>query len=223
MFVKKKLFIIFFGPPGSGKGTQADMLGENLSLPVVSPGELFRNERDKKTQIGKIVENKLANGRLINDKLIEKILNRRLIKKDTGNGFILDGYPRRKSQLNYLKKRFLKIYDKKDIILAVYINISDKEVVKRIGGRRVCNCGASYNLKYNSPKKKGKCDLCGEKLYQRKDDKQEVLIERLKRFHKRIKPLVNYFKENSEFININGEQTINKVRKEIILKLKCFL
>ena len=80
MFAKKKLFIIFFGPPGSGKGTQADMLGQNLGLPVVSTGELFRNERDKKTQIGKIVEDSLAKGRLIQDQLIEKIFNKRLIK-----------------------------------------------------------------------------------------------------------------------------------------------
>ena len=217
---KEKQIILFFGPPGSGKGTQADMLGEYLKMPVISPGELLRHERDAKTKIGKKVEGLIAKGRLVPDEIIEKILDKRLVKRDTGRGFILDGYPRRLSQLKHFKQRLKKIVVENDEVIAIYIDASDKKIKMRISGRRVCDCGASYHIKNNPPKKKGVCDLCGAKLYRRKDDAPDILKGRLERYHKRIKPLMIYFKNNHINLRINGDFNIEQVKKEIIKQYK---
>ncbi|MFH1745383.1 MAG: nucleoside monophosphate kinase [bacterium] len=218
--MKQKTFILFFGPPGSGKGTQADMLGERIHFPVISPGELLRHEQEKNTKIGRDIDNKMSGGNLVPDSFVEKIISKRLAKKDAKNGFIFDGYPRRESQLGYLKNKFEKISSDKDIILAFYIHISDCSVKARLGGRRVCDCGASYHLKFNPPLKKGRCDLCEKKLSRRKDDDPRVVAKRLKDFHSGHKPLLEYFKKHYKLININGEKSIKEVRKEIWKKMK---
>jgi len=215
-----KKYLIFFGPPASGKGTQADKLGEKLNLPVISPGELLRHERDLRTKIGEQAGKLINKGRLVPDKIIEEIIDKRLAKKDVKRGFVLDGYPRTISQLKFLNQRFNKIASEKNLILAVYINVSAKEAKKRIGGRRVCDCGASYHTIYNPPKKQGICDLCGAKLYKRKDDSAEIIKIRINRFNKNIKPILNYYKNNNNLININGEQSIEEVEKEVFEKLK---
>ena len=208
-------FLIFFGPPASGKGTQADKLGEKLNLPVISPGELLRHERDLKTKIGEKAGIIINKGGMVPDKIIEQIIDKRLAKKDVKQGFLLDGYPRAISQLKFLNNRFKNIASENDVILAIYIHVSAKEVKKRIAGRRVCDCGASYHTIYNPSKKQGICDLCGEKLYKRKDDSAEIIKIRINRFNKNIKPILNYYKKNNILININGEQGIGEVEREI--------
>ncbi|MFH0923591.1 MAG: nucleoside monophosphate kinase [Candidatus Falkowbacteria bacterium] len=213
-------YLIFFGPPASGKGTQADKLGEKLNLPVISPGELLRHERDCGTEIGKQAESILNRGGLVSDKIIEKIINKRLAKRDVKQGFLLDGYPRAISQLKFLNNKFKKIASDKDMILAVYIHVSAKEVKKRIAGRRVCDCGTSYHTIYNPPKKQGICDLCGAKLYKRKDDSAEIIKIRVDRFNKNIKPILKHYKKNNILININGEQSIAEVEQDIWKSVK---
>lgn len=220
---KNKTIIIFLGPPGSGKGTQADMLGEKLNLPVISPGELLRHERDSHTPIGKKVEKYLASGKLVSDVIIEKILLKRFLRRDANNGFVLDGFPRNGKQLSFLKKTLKNITEEDDRIFAFYISVKDSEVKKRIGGRRVCDCGASYHVLYSPPKKSGICDLCGEKLYQRKDDKASVLKDRLQGFHKRIKVIKDYFDKKNILVKIDGEQGIKKIKKDIERELKSFI
>lgn len=218
-----KKVIIFFGPPGSGKGTQADVLGEKLNLPVISPGELLRHERDTGTELGKKVSDKLAKGELVSDELVENILDNRLAKDDAGAGFVLDGFPRDLQQLGYLEKKFKEILTENDEITAIYIDVSDEEVKRRIGGRRVCDCGAAYHLVYKAPRKEGICDLCGAEIYIRKDDKPEIMAGRLERFHQRIGQILENFNheakegafKNSKLIRINGEQEIEKINKEI--------
>ena len=210
-----RTFLIFFGPPASGKGTQADKLGEKLNLPVISPGELLRHEKDCGTKIGEQAGKIIDKGRMVPDKIIEEIIDKRLAKKDARRGFILDGYPRTIGQLKFLNKRFKNIASAKDAVLAIYIKISAKEAKRRIGGRRVCDCGASYHTIYNPPKKRGVCDLCGAKLYKRKDDSAEIIKIRLNRFKENIKPILDYYKKNNILININGEQSIKDVEREI--------
>lgn len=216
----KKIIILFFGPPGSGKGTQSDILGQKLKLPVISPGELLRHEEEAKTKIGHLVAKNLANGKLVSDDIIDKMLNARLARPDAKSGFILDGYPRSKPQLELFKKKLKKISDAKDKIVAIYIAVSDKEVKARIGGRRVCDCGAAYHLKYNPPIHTGVCDLCGKRLKQREDDKPKIIKDRLKHFHKVMKPIMRYFKNNYFYIEVDGEQSIKEIEKEIIVKVK---
>lgn len=215
-----KKIIIFFGPPGSGKGTQSDILGKKLKLPVISLGELLRHEEEKKTNLGLKVAANLAKGKLVSDKIIEKMLDKRMVKSDTVKGFILDGYPRRGDQLNSFKKRLTKIIKSGDLILSIYIDVSDREVKKRVSGRRVCDCGAAYHVVYNPPRKKDICDLCGKKITQREDDKPKVVRDRLIHFHKVMKPIINYFKNDYLFIEVNGEQSIKKIEKEIYKKVK---
>jgi len=213
--MNKKIIIIFWGPPGSGKGTQADKLGEKIKLPVISPGELLRHERDRGTALGKQIAARLARGRLVPDEVVEKILDARLKKQDVRAGFILDGYPRRLSQLRFLKKRLARLGGENNLIFAFYIKVSDREVKRRLGGRLVCDCGAEYHTIYSPPKKKGICDLCGGKLYRRKDDAPEIIQARLARFHKRIKPLLRDWQKHYPLIRINGEREIEEVGQEI--------
>ena len=215
-----KKIIVFFGPPGSGKGTQAEMLSRKTGLPVISPGELFRREQENKTKIGKQITENMSKGELVPDKIVGEIIDKRLMMDDTKEGFILDGYPRRKSQLKMLKKIFKKGATKSEKVIAVFIDTSDKSVMERISGRRVCGCGASYHIKINPSKKEGVCDICGLGLHQREDDKPEVIRHRLKNFHKRIKPLINHFRDNYSLFIVDGDNSIKEVEKEIRKKLK---
>ncbi|MDP3042844.1 MAG: nucleoside monophosphate kinase [bacterium] len=222
----QKTFLIFFGPPGSGKGTQADMLAKKLNLPVVSPGELLRHEEDSNTAIGRKIKPIIDSGKLVPDEIIEKIILKCFKRFDARAGIVFDGYPRKRAQLDFLIKKLEKIAGKpacrqgrQDYVRAILINVSDKEVKRRLGGRRVCDCGAAYHLIYNPPKKSGLCDLCGKKLYIRYDDKPKLIADRLKLYHQKIKPLLDYFEKSDKLIEIDGEQNINQVQNNIIKEL----
>jgi adenylate kinase len=216
-----KKIIILFGPPASGKGTQSFLLNKKLKLPIISTGDLFRNEVKKKSKIGKKVKKILAKGNLVSDNITEKIIDKRLKKRDTQNGYILDGYPRKKIQLESLIARLETIKKQEDIICwALNIKVSDKEIKKRIGGRRVCSCGATYHLITNPPNRMGICDKCGKRLYQRSDDKSTVIQERLRVYHESINSILDYYKKQKKLIVIDGERNIREVWKSILLELK---
>jgi adenylate kinase len=215
MFLSKKLIIIFFGPPGSGKGTQADILAAKIGIPVISPGELLRHERDTGTAIGRVVENKMAHGELVSDEIIEQIIDRRLDKRDANKGFITDGYPRHTKQLNLFEVRLKNDVVEKDRVVAVYIDIDDETVKARIGGRRVCDCGAAYHIVHNKPEREGVCDTCGGQLYQRRDDHPDIVSDRLQGFHRRIKPLLKHFQESHRLMEISGDKSIEETEAEI--------
>ncbi len=212
--------LVLLGPPGSGKGTQAVKIGRKLNLPVISTGNLLRQETDKKTAIGKKVEEKLNNGDFVSDDLINAMVKKRLLQSDVRGGFVLDGYPRNKEQLIFFISNLVK---KRDDLKVLYIDVSDKEVKNRLGGRRVCaKCGRTYHINNKPPQKKGVCDKCGLELHKRSDDKPKVIQDRLEDFHSRTEPLVKYFDKNRYLIKINGDQDIPGVRKEIIKKLQQY-
>ncbi|MEA3463573.1 MAG: nucleoside monophosphate kinase [Patescibacteria group bacterium] len=251
--MRKKTFLIFFGPPGSGKGTQADVLAKKLKLPVICPGDLLRHEIELRTEIGRKVRPTLNAGELVTEIIVGSLVEQRLQRCDAEKGAIFDGYPRRQKQLNFLIKILLaagvshaallpsKIAGNATsqychalpearlrksgaaggmtscscLIYAILVDVSDKEVKQRLGGRRICDCGAVYHLKYNPPKKRGVCDLCGKKLYIRNDDKPAVIADRLRLYHRQTKPLLDYFQQRGKLIKINGEQSIKDVEKEI--------
>lgn len=215
----KKTFLIFFGPPGSGKGTQVDMIASKLKLPVICPGELFRHEIEINSDIGKKVKRVVETGKLVSEEITEKLVNNRLEKNDAQKGAIFDGFPRRKKQLDFLINRFKNITDNEDRVYAILVDVSNKEVSSRLGGRRVCDCGAAYHLKYNPPEEDEICDLCSKKLYIRTDDKPKVIDDRLKLYHRQTKPLLDYWQNIDKLIKIDGEQTIEKVQKDIIHEL----
>lgn len=215
-----KTFLIFLGPPASGKGTQADKLGGELDLPVISPGELLRHERDTGTAIGKAAKEKMDKGELVPDEIIEELISRAFNDPKSARGLVLDGYPRNAIQTGNLFKRLADITGPADKIAALYIEVGDDEVKERIGGRRACDCGSIYHLRYSPPKKAEICDHCGAKLYIRSDDKPAVAAERLKEFHADSGPVIERFKKQGELITIDGEKSIAEVHESILNELK---
>lgn len=212
-----KIILIFFGSPGSGKGTQAEMISRDLGLPNVSSGELLRREIAEKTKIGKAAAKIVSSGKLVSDEIVKKIIYKRTGEKDAAKGFILDGYPRNKKQLNSL---IIDLNLSRQKVFAIFVEVGDKEIKSRLGGRRVCGCGATYHLKYNPPKKKEICDICGNKLIIRKDDKPGVIKDRLKVYHKEIKAILKYWEKEKKLIKVNGEQEIKDVYRDIKKELK---
>jgi adenylate kinase len=219
----KKIFIIFFGPPGSGKGTQVDMLAGSLELPVISTGELLRQEEEIGSPIGLEVRNLVDSGQMVPDATIEFLIDRRLGRPDVERGAVFDGYPRRIEQQENLINRLGRLTGPADTVLAVLINVSDEMVEERLTGRRVCDCGASYHIKYNPPKADGICDLCGKKITTRPDDQPEIIKERLAYYHEHIKPLLDYWREKKSLIIIDGEKDIDAIKKEIMQNINLRL
>lgn len=208
------------GPPGSGKGTQTDVLAEKLGLPAISPGELLRAEVGGKTAIGRQIEKILAGGRMVKNEIVWDLLEKRLAKKDAQKGVLFDGFPRNFKQTPYLSRLLENFNEEKYAILAFYIDISDREAKRRITGRRVCLCGRSYHIEIDPPKKAGICDACGQKLEHRADDRPQVVLRRLKIFHHENEPLLKFFSDHGVLVRIDGEQSIGRVRADIIRNLK---
>lgn len=205
--------VLFIGPQGSGKGTQAQLLSKKFSIPYISTGNIFRENISNKTDLGKLALKYIDKGKLVPDKVTNDLINSRLSSNDARKGFILDGYPR-----NLKQARFLDNIAKLDIVFEVYI--SDKESVFRIAGRRSCKCGAVYHVKFKPPKRKGICDKCGGRLFIREDDKKEKIMERLRIYHDETEKLLPYYEKQGVLMKINGEQAISKVHKDIIKQFK---
>ena len=197
--------IIFIGPQGSGKGTQAKILAEELKILHISTGDLFRSLT--KGSLKEEVDSYINKGNLVPDELTVRILKQRIEQDDCKEGFILDGFPRNIAQAELLDK-ITKINK------VVEINISDELAIKRISERLSCKkCGAVYNLTTNPPKKQNICDKCQEELYRRVDDNPEAIKKRLETYHKETKPVLKKYK--SILITIDGSQEIDKVAEQI--------
>ena len=203
--------IIFLGMPGSGKGTQAEVLAEKLNIPIVSTGNCFRKNIKNETELGLKVKDILSKGDLVPDEITFEMLKGEIESIDTSNGLILDGYPRSIRQAELLKE-FLNI----DIVLN--IELSEDQVLLRIGGRRTCKCGETYHIKFNPPKQEGICNKCGQELYIREDSKKETIKNRLKVYNEQTTPLIDFYKE--QIINIDGNPPIPEVTEAIDKALK---
>lgn len=214
-----KKILIFFGAPGSGKGTQSDLLANKTKLTKITTGDLLRSEVAAGSVLGKKAKGYMQKGVLVPDSLIKDMILKRL-ESASKSGYIFDGYPRNLKQLEDLEEIFAKIVKKNDLVYGIEVAVSDSEVKRRLGGRRACVCGAVYHLKYNPPKKTGKCDVCGKKLFIRKDDKPKVISNRLKVYHNESEPVLDYFRKGGNLIKINGEQSIAKIHRDIMGKLK---
>ena len=202
--------LIFIGPQGSGKGTQAKKIARKLSICHISTGDLFRQT---KGELKKEIDKYIKKGNLAPDKLTIKILQEKLNHPDCEKGFILDGFPRNLKQAQELDK-----ITQIDKVILIYI--SDEESIKRISGRRICkSCNINYNIITEpKPTHETKCDLCGYVLIQREDDTQEAIKKRLEIYHKDTKHIIEHYKE--KLIKINGEQSIDKVMEDILQKIQ---
>lgn len=203
--------LIFLGAPGAGKGTQADIICSHYKIPHISTGDIIRQALKNGTELGKQAKEYIEKGLLVPDKLVISIINERITKADCQDGFVLDGFPRTIAQAEALDNMQVKI-DK-----VLNIHVEDSDIIKRMSGRRVCDkCGATFHIEFNPSKHGEMCDKCTGTLIQRKDDKPEIVKDRLDVYHKETEPLINYYEKQNKLFTINGNADINEITKEAI-------
>ncbi len=203
--------LVFLGPPGAGKGTQAKRLAREMGLKHISTGDILREAVKNQTPLGKKAKEFMDRGELVPDELIVALIEEVM---PPGGGVILDGFPRTIAQAEALDKMLSKKGMKVDKVLL--FEVSDDVVVERLSGRRVCpSCGAVYHIKFNPPKEDQICDRCGTKLIQREDDKEEVIRNRLDVYRKQTEPLIEYYKDKGILIKLDASKDIQEVYHEL--------
>lgn len=206
--------IIMLGAPGAGKGTQAKMLSERYGIPHISTGDIFRMNIKNNTELGQKAKGYMDAGQLVPDELVVDLVVDRIKAKDCMKGFILDGFPRTIPQAEALDYALNNQNEKIDY--AINVDVPDENIIKRMSGRRACvGCGATYHLVYNPTKKEGVCDVCGEKLILRDDDKPETVQKRLNVYHEQTQPLIDYYNKKEAILTVDGTQDIDVVYNEI--------
>ena len=203
--------LILLGAPGAGKGTQAELLMEKLSIPGISTGNMLREAIKNGTELGKKVKSYMDGGLLVPDELIMGIVAERVAQPDCANGFMLDGVPRTLAQAEALDAAGVRIAH------VVSIEIDDSVIEGRMTGRRVCSaCGASYHVVANPPKTEGVCDSCGGELIIRKDDAPETVRKRLEVYHAQTEVLMDYYGKQGKVRHIKGDQSIEGANEDIL-------
>ena len=208
--------LILLGAPGAGKGTQAEAIFKNFSIPSVSTGNIIREALKSGTELGKKAKSFMDEGKLVPDEIVIGIIKDRLAEDDCKNGFILDGFPRTIPQAEAL--------DKMEIIIDKVIDfeVDDEEIVNRMSGRRVCEvCGTSYHINHKKPKIDNVCDNCSGTLVQRKDDHPDTVNARLKVYHDQTEPLKNYYNNQNKLIIIEGNGKIEDITKKALAALEA--
>ncbi|MBH9973224.1 MULTISPECIES: adenylate kinase [Commensalibacter] len=212
--------LIFLGPPGAGKGTQAQRLSEKYHIAQISTGDMLRAEVRSGSEIGKKAKDIMDKGLLFPDDLMVEMIAKRIKKDDCKNGFILDGFPRNVDQAKALDKMFVSEHLKLDAVLL--LKVDEEILAERISNRFSCaKCGASYNKLSKKPKKDGVCDACGStEFVSRADDNKDTVLERLKVYREQTAPLLPYYKEKKCLYPIDGMKNMDEVTKDIDLILK---
>jgi adenylate kinase len=201
--VAQQLNLILFGPPGAGKGTQAERLRKDFELPYIATGDMLRTNVKDQTDLGKQAKAFMDAGDLVPDDLIVAMAADRLAQDDAQDGFILDGFPRTIQQAEALDKQLSGMGRR--VTAALLIDTPDEEVIRRLSGRRMCvKSGHSYHVEFDPPKHEGVCDQDGSRLVQRDDDKPEVIENRLRVYHEKTKPLVDYYDKLGLMRRIDG-------------------
>ena len=203
--------LILLGAPGAGKGTQAELLVKQLTIPAVSTGNMLREAMANGSELGQKVKKLMDEGSLVPDEVILDLVAERVAQPDCANGFILDGVPRTLAQAEALEQRGLKI----DHVIS--IEIDDSVIEGRMTGRRVCGkCGASYHVVANPPKTEGICDSCGSGLIIRKDDTKETVRHRLEVYHELTEALKGFYQQRGKLRIVNGDQPIDSANRDIL-------
>ncbi len=197
--------IVLLGPPGVGKGTYAGRLSERYGIPHISTGDILREEIKRDSELGRKVKKYVERGELVPDSIIIEVIKERLAADDCRKGFILDGFPRTLNQARAL--------DNIVRVDVVFNFVAPKEVIiERLSGRRICRkCGAIYHIRYKPPKKPGVCDICGGELYQREDDKPEVIERRLEVYKEQTAPLIDYYSKKGLLVDIDASKEVDEV------------
>lgn len=211
--------IVFLGPPGAGKGTQAETISKEKKLPHISSGNLLREAVATGSETGIKARDYIEKGLLVPDQIVVDIIKDRIINDDCKGGFILDGFPRTLSQAKILDEMLKKLGNKLDLVF--HFAVSEESVVLRLSGRRICsNCGANYHIKFVPSAKDGICDKCGGKLYQRADDKLETVLERLRVYREQTEDLIEYYRKNGILKEVISDANIEIITKNILDTIK---
>ena len=215
--------IILLGPPGSGKGTQANFIKQEFNIPQISTGDILRAEVRAGTQRGLELKKIMDAGELVSDDLILNIIKARITADDCRNGYLFDGFPRTVAQADGMQANHV------DVEHVVELSVKDEEIIRRMSGRRIhLQSGRSYHIQLNPPRQEGKDDVTGEPLFQRDDDSEATVRKRLKIYHTQTSPLISYYMEQAEksarhglkYYRITSDAGVEQIRDEIFLKLK---
>jgi len=214
------MYIIMLGAPGAGKGTQADILSQEMDLPHIASGDLFRQALEARTEVGLLAKSYMDKGELVPDEITIKMILERINQPDCASGCLLDGFPRTLHQARVLDEALKE--QGKTIDKAIYIEVPNEELVKRLSGRWLCRiCQTPYHTTSSPPKMLGKCDKCGGELYQRSDDREETVKDRLNIFFAQTVPILDYYKKQGKLIRVNGNLGMQGVASEILSALKA--
>lgn len=207
--------IIMLGAPGAGKGTQAKMIADKYQVPHISTGDIFRANIKNGTELGKEAKKYMDQGLLVPDELTVKILLDRVANPDCANGYVLDGFPRTIPQAEVLENALKEMNDAIDF--AINVDVPDENIIRRMSGRRAClACGATYHIEHVPPKAEGICDVCGEKLVLRDDDKAETVKNRLDVYHKQTQPLIDFYSNKGILKTVDGTVDMKDVFAGIV-------
>ena len=207
------------GPPGAGKGTQAVYLAAHFGIPHISTGDIFRANIKGETELGKLAKSYLDSGNLVPDSVTNDMVRDRLTNSDTAPGFLLDGYPRNVGQAQFLSEVLLQNSTPLDAVLE--LSIPNEEIIKRLSGRRVCrNCGTTSHVIFDKPKVEGVCDNCGGELYQREDDKEEVVAHRLSVYAEQTEPIIAFYRDLGLLRVISAVGDVSEISAQAVAALK---
>jgi adenylate kinase len=210
-----ELNLILLGPPGSGKGTQGERLQEDFRLPYYATGDILRAAVKEGTDVGNKAKEFMDRGDLVPDEVIIGVIAERLKQEEAADGFILDGFPRTVPQAEALDSKMKEL--RREMTAAILIDVSEDEVLRRLGGRRTCeqNPGHIYHLDFDPPKQEGVCDIDGGKLVVRDDDKPDVIKNRLRQYREKTEPLIDYYEDRGILNHVDGKRTPDEVEEGI--------
>ena len=212
------VFIVLLGPPGAGKGTQAQLIARDLGLPHISSGDIFRENLKGQTELGKLAEGYIQRGELVPDDLTVAMIRERLLQPDCAGGALLDGFPRTEAQARDLDQTLAGLGGR--IGAVPYIKVAEDVLVERLSGRWTCRAaGHVFHEKYNPPREKGVCDHDGSPLYQREDDKAETVANRIRVYLQQTQPLIEYYRRKGLLVEVDGAQPIVAVSQHLLAAL----
>ena len=213
---------VLVGPPGAGKGTQAQFLSSHLSIPKISTGDIFRDNVSQGTALGRRAQGYMERGDLVPDEVTIAMVTDRLADDDTGAGFLLDGFPRNVPQAETLKKMLSAVDTRLDVVLELVVD--DDEVVRRLSGRRTCRrCGRVWHVAFDPPSRPGICDDCGGELFQRDDDREETIRHRLEVYQQQTAPLVAFYADEGILLGIDATGPVDEITDRALSALRRFI
>jgi adenylate kinase len=214
--------LVLVGPPGAGKGTQAQFISSNLSIPKISTGDIFRYNVSTGTELGRQAKAFMDKGDLVPDEVTIAMVSSRLQEDDAQVGFLLDGFPRNVPQAETLKKMLAELEAKLDIVLELVVD--DDEVVRRLSGRRTCRkCGRIWHVVFDPPARQGTCDDCGGELFQRDDDQEETIRHRLDVYNQQTRPLIAYYADEGTLLGIDATGPVEEITDRAMSALRRFV